>query len=109
MRSDQVKDGIERMSNRALLYATGVTPDQMRKPFIGVCSGCTHLIPGHIGMRYSLPPRELIVDMIESITEAEIHQRVAGAVRTPRHQCPPRRRPRPASVSIDRRWRSDAW
>lgn len=107
MRSDQIKEGIERMPNRALLYATGVTPDQMRKPFIGVCSSFTDLIPGHIGMRalerkiewgvcsgggvpflfsvpgicdgiamghsgmhYSLPSRELIADLIESIVQA---------------------------------------
>lgn len=107
MRSDQVKQGIERMPNRALLHATGVTVDQMRKPFIGVCSSFTDLIPGHIGMRalerkiewgvcagggvpflfavpgicdgiamghtgmhFSLPSRELIADMIESIVQA---------------------------------------
>jgi dihydroxy-acid dehydratase len=107
MRSDQVKQGLERMPNRALLYATGVTPEQMGKPFIGVCSSFTDLVPGHIGMRslerkieqgvavgggvpflfsvpgicdgiamghsgmhYSLPSRELIADLIESIVQA---------------------------------------
>ncbi len=95
------------MPNRALLYATGVTSAQLSKPFIGVCSSFTDLIPGHIGMRtlerkiewgvnagggvpflfsvpgicdgiamghsgmhYSLPSRELIADMIESIVQA---------------------------------------
>ncbi len=95
------------MPNRALLYATGVTPAQMQKPFIGVCTSFTDLVPGHIGMRglerkiewgvstgggtpflfsvpgicdgiamghsgmhYSLPSRELIADMIESIVQA---------------------------------------
>ncbi|MBN2441861.1 MAG: dihydroxy-acid dehydratase [Spirochaetales bacterium] len=107
MRSDLTKKGIERMPNRALIYACGTTPEQMNKPFIGVCTGFTDLIPGHIGMRrlerkieggvyagggapfifsvpgicdgiamghigmhYSLPSRELIADMIESITQA---------------------------------------
>jgi dihydroxy-acid dehydratase len=107
MRSDQATQGIERMPNRALLYATGVTPDQMEKPFIGVCTSFTDLVPGHIGMRslerkiewgvcagggvpflfsvpgicdgvamghsgmhYSLPSRELIADIIESIVQA---------------------------------------
>ena len=51
MRSDQAKKGLERMPNRALLYATGVTPQQMEKPFIGVCSSFTDLVPGHIVMR----------------------------------------------------------
>ncbi len=109
MRSDQAKQGLERMPNRALLYATGVTPRQMDKPFIGLCSSFTDLIPGHIGMRalerkiewgvaagggapflfsvpgicdgiamghtgmhYSLPSRELIADMIESIVQAHM-------------------------------------
>ncbi len=107
MRSDQIKDGIERMPNRALIYASGVTKNQMRKPFIGTCSSFTDLIPGHVGMRalerkiewgvcsgggvpfhfavpgicdgiamghsgmhFSLPSRELIADLIESITQA---------------------------------------
>ena len=51
MRSERVKKGIERAPNRALLYATGVTPRQMAKPFIGVFSSFTDLIPGHIAMR----------------------------------------------------------
>lgn len=107
MRSDQVKHGVDRMANRALLHATGITRNQMKKPFVGVCSSFTDLVPGHIGMRrlerkiewgvnagggmpflfsvpgicdgiamghsgmhYSLPSRELIADMIESITQA---------------------------------------
>lgn len=107
MRSDQAKRGLERMPNRALLYATGVTREQMDKPFIGVCTSFTDLVPGHLGMRglerkiewgvaagggvpflfsvpgicdgiamghsgmhYSLPSRELIADMIESIIQA---------------------------------------
>jgi dihydroxy-acid dehydratase len=109
MRSNQSKQGLERMPNRALLYAAGVTPTQMDKPFIGVCSSFTDLVPGHIGMRslerkiewgvsagggvpflfsvpgicdgiamghtgmhYSLPSRELIADMVESIVQAHM-------------------------------------
>ena len=33
MRSNQVKDGLERMPNRALIHATGVTREQMKRPF----------------------------------------------------------------------------
>jgi len=51
LRHEKVTEGIERMPNRALLHATGVTRDQMKKPFIGVCSSFTDLVPGHIGMR----------------------------------------------------------
>lgn len=107
IRSDIAKKGYERAPHRALLYATGLSKSQLNKPFIGLVSSFTELIPGHIGMRelersiekginagggtsfifcvpgicdgiamghsgmhYSLPSRELIADMIESITLA---------------------------------------
>jgi len=107
MRSDQIKKGVERAPNRALLFATGITRDELKKPLIGIATSFTDLIPGHIGMRdleryiekgvhsgggysflfgipgicdgiamghagmhYSLPSRELIADMVESITLA---------------------------------------
>ncbi len=107
MRSDAIKKGLERTPHRALLKGTGVPESQMGKPFIGVATSFTDLIPGHVGMRdlerfiekgvhtgggysfffgipgvcdgiamghkgmhYSLPTRELIADMVESIAEA---------------------------------------
>ncbi len=107
MRSKTIKKGIERVPHRALLYATGIPKTEMDKPFVGVVTSFTDIIPGHIGMRdlerfiekgvhtgggypflfgvpgicdgiamghsgmhYSLPSRELIADMVESITEA---------------------------------------
>jgi len=39
------------MPNRALLYGTGISPSVMAKPFIGIASSFTDLIPGHVGMR----------------------------------------------------------
>ena len=51
MRSDQIKKGIERAGHRALLYATGVTKSGMGKPFIGIASSFTDLVPGHVSMR----------------------------------------------------------
>jgi len=106
--SDWFADPLRGMPARALLMATGtVTPEDMGKPFIGLVSSFTDLIPGHAhmrrlersiehgvfagggiawlfsvpgicdgiamgheGMHYSLPSRELIADMIESITLA---------------------------------------
>ncbi|GAB7027001.1 dihydroxy-acid dehydratase [Geotalea toluenoxydans] len=107
MRSDMIKKGLERTPHRALLKGTGVPQSQMEKPFIGVATSFTDLIPGHVGMRdleryiekgihsgggyafffgipgvcdgismghkgmhYSLPTRELIADMVESVAEA---------------------------------------
>ncbi len=51
MRSDTIKCGIERVPARALLYATGLTKEDMEKPFIGIASSFTDLIPGHVHMR----------------------------------------------------------
>lgn len=107
MRSDRVRKGVERTPHRSLFYATGVHPSSMKKPFIGIASSWTDIVPGHIGMReleraiengiyagggqpfifgvpaicdgiamghlgmhYSLPSRELIADIIESMVEA---------------------------------------
>ncbi len=51
MRSDIIKKGVERIPHRALLYATGVTCRDMDKPFIGIASSFSDLVPGHISMR----------------------------------------------------------
>ncbi len=51
MKSDIIKKGIERVPHRALLYATGIPKSEMGKPFIGVATSFTDLIPGHTGMR----------------------------------------------------------
>jgi dihydroxy-acid dehydratase len=51
MRSDIIKKGLERVPHRALLHATGLSRKDLSRPFIGVASSFTDLIPGHIGMR----------------------------------------------------------
>ena len=107
MKSDVIKKGVEKLPHRALLYATGIPRTEINKPFIGVATSFTDIIPGHIGMRdlerfiekgihtgggypfyfgvpgicdgiamghrgmhYSLPSRELIADIVETIAEA---------------------------------------
>lgn len=51
MRSDEIKQGIQRTPHRALLYATGVSEQQINKRFIGIASSFSDLVPGHSGMR----------------------------------------------------------
>lgn len=51
MRSDTVKKGVERIPHRALLFATGITREDLGKPFIGIASSFTDLVPGHTAMR----------------------------------------------------------
>ncbi len=50
-RSDATKIGLERAPHRCLMYATGVDPSDLKKPYIGVVSSWTDLIPGHVGMK----------------------------------------------------------
>lgn len=107
MRSDMIKKGVDRAPHRSLLRATGVSEEDMKKPFIGVCNSYIDIIPGHvhlnefakvvkqaireaggvpfefntigvddgiamghIGMRYSLPSREIICDAAETVINA---------------------------------------
>ncbi|MBU3911627.1 MAG: dihydroxy-acid dehydratase [Candidatus Omnitrophica bacterium] len=51
MKSDIIKKGISRVGNRALLYATGACAKDLSKPFIGIASSFTDLVPGHMHMR----------------------------------------------------------
>ncbi|MDY3618674.1 dihydroxy-acid dehydratase [Agathobaculum sp.] len=106
-RSDNIVAGAERMPNRSLLRACGLTDEEMSRPIIGVVSAHSEIIPGHInldkiadaakagvrmaggtpimvpaigvcdgiamghiGMKYSLPSRELIADSVETLAQA---------------------------------------
>jgi dihydroxy-acid dehydratase len=48
MRSDITKVGAERAPHRALLKATGLTDEEIGRPFIGVVNSFNEFIPGHI-------------------------------------------------------------
>jgi len=48
MRSDVVKKGFERAPHRSLLYASGLTPEDLEKPLIGVVNSYNEIVPGHI-------------------------------------------------------------
>jgi dihydroxy-acid dehydratase len=51
MISDNVKKGVIRTPNRALLKACGYTDEDMEKPFIGIVNSFTEVVPGHIHLR----------------------------------------------------------
>jgi dihydroxy-acid dehydratase len=117
MRSDLAKQGIERAPHRSLFYATGLTPEELDRPLIGVINSYNEIIPGHlhlnrvseavkagvrmaggtplefnvigvcdgiamghVGMRHSLPSRELIADSVEVAASAH---RLDGLVLIP--------------------------
>ncbi|MDD5072899.1 MAG: dihydroxy-acid dehydratase [Candidatus Omnitrophica bacterium] len=51
LRSDRVKKGLEKVGSRSLMYATGMTKSEMERPFIGIASSFTDLVPGHVHLR----------------------------------------------------------
>ena len=51
MRSDIMKKGPERAPHRGLMRATGIKPEDIDKPFIGVCNSYTNIVPGHCHLR----------------------------------------------------------
>lgn len=48
MISDQVTKGVERAPHRSLLYASGFSQDDLKKPLIGIVNAQNDIIPGHI-------------------------------------------------------------
>lgn len=51
MRSDEIKQGVERAAHRALLKADGLTDLDLTKPFVGVANSYTDIVPGHIHLQ----------------------------------------------------------
>jgi dihydroxy-acid dehydratase len=51
MKSDMAKKGLERAPHRSLIYALGYTSSEMEKPFIGVISSFSEVVPGHKHLR----------------------------------------------------------
>jgi dihydroxy-acid dehydratase len=51
MRSDIMKKGFERAPHRSLMSATGIKPEDIEKPFIGVCNSYTNIVPGHCHLK----------------------------------------------------------
>ena len=48
MRSALMKTGLEKAPHRSLLYALGLTREEMERPLIGVVNSANEVIPGHI-------------------------------------------------------------
>ena len=46
--SDMVLKGPERAPHRSLLYALGLSAEEMKRPLIGVVSAFNEIIPGHV-------------------------------------------------------------
>lgn len=64
MRSDDVKTGVDKAPQRSLLRASGLSDEDMEKPFIGIANSWNNIVPGHIHLN------KIVDAVIEGIEEA---------------------------------------
>lgn len=64
MRSDAIKKGYTRATQRSLLKATGLSDDDLNKPLVGVVNSFNEIVPGHIHLTE-------LADMVKSGVAAE--------------------------------------
>ncbi|MBR6429668.1 MAG: dihydroxy-acid dehydratase [Oscillospiraceae bacterium] len=50
MLSDHITKGVERAPNRSLLYALGLTKEEIERPLVGVVSSYNEIVPGHMNI-----------------------------------------------------------
>ena len=50
MLSDNIKRGVERAPNRSLLFALGLTEEEMSRPIVGIVSSHNEIVPGHMNL-----------------------------------------------------------
>lgn len=50
-RSSTLTNGLARSGQRALLYATGMDEEDLKKPFIAVIGSFSEMVPGHVHLR----------------------------------------------------------
>ena len=50
MFSDNIKRGVERAPNRSLLFALGLTEEEMSRPLVGIVSSHNEIVPGHMNL-----------------------------------------------------------
>lgn len=48
MRSKKMTEGLEKAPHRSLLYALGLTREEIRRPLVGVVNAANEVVPGHI-------------------------------------------------------------
>ena len=48
MRSDSIKKGVNRAPQRSLLYALGLTDEDLSRPIVGIVNSFNEIVPGHM-------------------------------------------------------------
>lgn len=52
LRSRKVIEGAERAPHRSLFYAAGYSPEELKKPIIGIVNAANEIIPGHVHLDF---------------------------------------------------------
>ena len=50
MLSENIKKGVERAPNRSLLFALGLTEEEISRPIVGIVSSHNEIVPGHMNL-----------------------------------------------------------
>ncbi len=75
MLSDRTKAGIERAPHRSLMRATGMSDEDIKKPFIAICNSFNEVIPGHVHLN---KVAELIKDEVRKAGGTPIEFNLIG-------------------------------
>lgn len=51
LRSSELTNRIDRSGQRALLYATGMDEEDMKKPLVAVVNSYSEIVPGHMHLK----------------------------------------------------------
>ncbi len=75
MLSNRTKAGIERAPHRSLMRATGMSDEDIKKPFIAICNSFNEVIPGHVHLN---KVAELIKDEVRKAGGTPIEFNLIG-------------------------------
>ena len=50
MKSENIKNGVSRTPNKSLLYALGLTDEEINRPLVGIVSSYNEIVPGHMNL-----------------------------------------------------------
>ena len=52
LKSCEMKEGYMRSPQRSLLYALGLTPEEINRPLVGIVNSFNEVVPGHMHLRH---------------------------------------------------------
>lgn len=81
LRSNMIKQGIDRAPHRSLLRAAGVKDEDFGKPFIAVCNSYIDIVPGHVHLQEF---GKIVKEAIQKLAECHLNSiRLASMMELP--------------------------